>query len=234
MTSHDSSSPPSHVRVVVVDDHPTFRIGMSALLEEMDGFDVVGQAATEAAAVEVVEQTRPDVVVMDLDLGDGSGVEATRQIIRASPDTGVLVVTMLGDDDALVAAIRAGARGYLLKGAEPDEIERSVRTVAAGGMTLGPRVAARAMSYVSGAMSPRSGGPFHDLTEREHEVLALVARGLDNSAIARSLVLSTKTVRNYVHRIFTKLDVSDRAALVAKARDAGLGHDGAPDTRTRF
>lgn len=214
------------VRVVVVDDHPTFRIGMSALLDEMDGFEVVGTAATEDEAVDVVVETAPDVVVMDLDLGGGSGVEATRQIVRRAPETGVLVVTMLGDDDALLSAIRAGARGYLLKGAEPDEIERSVRTIAAGGMVMGPSVASRAMSYVSGAMSSRSSGPFHELTEREHEVLALVARGLDNTAIARSLVLSTKTVRNYVHRIFTKLDVSDRAALVAKARDAGVGHDG--------
>ncbi len=212
------------VRIVVVDDHPTFRIGMTALLEEMDGFEVVGQAATEAAAVEVVLAARPDVVVMDLDLGGGSGVEATRQVLRQAPRTGVLVVTMLGDDEALFAAIRAGARGYLLKGAEPDEIERSVRTVAAGGVLLSPTVAERAMSYVVGARTV-SGGPFQELTDREREVLELVARGCDNTTIARTLVLSGKTVRNYVHRIFTKLDVNDRAALVARARDAGVGVD---------
>ena len=216
------SKPP--VRLVVVDDHPTFRIGMTALLEEIDGFEVVGQAATEESALEVVLSARPDVVVMDLDLGTGSGVTATREIVRAAPHTGVLVVTMLGDDEAVFAAIRAGARGYLLKGAEPDEIERSVRTVAEGGVLLSAVVATRAMSFLTGRGS--SGlVPFAELTEREREVLDLVARGYDNTAIARTLVLSGKTVRNYVHRIFTKLDVSDRGALVAKARDAGLGVD---------
>ncbi len=216
---------PPPIRVVVVDDHPVFRIGMSALLQEIDGLDVVGEAATEAEAVEVVSELRPDVVLMDLDLAGGSGAEATRAILRRHPGTGVLVVTMFADDEALFGAIRAGARGYLLKGSSPEEVERAVRSVADGAVMLGAQVAGRAVDYLTGARSVR-GGVFAELTERERDVLELVARGHDNAAIARTLVLTSKTVRNYVYAIFTKLDVNDRAALVAKARDAGIGVSG--------
>ncbi|HYF71970.1 MAG TPA: response regulator transcription factor [Nocardioides sp.] len=219
--THATKAP---IRIVVVDDHPTFRIGMSALLSAIPGFEVVGQAATQEEAVAVASATSPDVVVMDLDLGGGSGVEATREILRGAPRTGVLVVTMLGDDHALFTAMRAGARGYLLKGAEPDDVERSVRAVAAGGVTLGREVGERAVSFMTGARTA-SGGPFQELTDREREVLELVARGYDNATIARTLVLTSKTVRNYVYAIFTKLDVNDRAALVVKAREAGVGVD---------
>ena len=212
------------ITVVVVDDHPVFRIGMVALLESLDSIEVVGQASDEASAVEVVEEVRPDVVLMDLDLGPGSGVEATRQLLRAVPDVGVLVVTMLGDDDSLFASIRAGARGYLLKGASPTEIERAVRAVGNGEVLLGPQVALRAAGYLSGART-RGARPFPELTDREHEVLDLVARGHDNAAIARRLVLSAKTVRNYVYGILSKLDVDNRSHLVVRARDAGLGLD---------
>lgn len=210
------------VRLVVVDDHPTFRIGMAALLSEIVGFDVVGEAASQEQAVSVVLEARPDVVIMDLDLGGGSGVDATREILRHAPGTGILVVTMSGDDHAVFTAMRAGARGYLLKGAEPADIERSIRAVAVGGVTLGPEVAEVAVSYLTGARTA-TGGPFQELTEREREVLELVARGYDNTAIAQALVLTPKTVRNYVYAIFTKLDVNDRAALVVKAREAGIG-----------
>jgi DNA-binding NarL/FixJ family response regulator len=213
------------IRLVIVDDHPTFRIGMAALLSEIDGFEVVGQAATQEDAVAVVSELRPDVVLMDLDLGAGSGVDATREVLRAVPDTGILVVTMLGDDHALFTALRAGARGYMLKGAEPAEIEQSVRAVARGGVVLDPEVAAVAVSYITGARTA-SGGPFQELTERERDVLELLARGHDNATIARTLVLTTKTVRNYVHAIYTKLDVNDRPALIVKAREAGLGVTG--------
>lgn len=212
------------IRLVVVDDHPIFRIGMTALLEEIDGFEVVGEAATEQEAVEVAAAVQPDVVIMDLDLAGGSGADATREIVRRAPGAGVLVVTMFNDDDALFGAIRAGARGYLLKGAGPEEIERSVRAVAGGAVMLGPQVAGRAVSYLTGARTMR-GGPFPELTERESEVLELVARGHDNATIARMLVLTSKTVRNYVYAIFTKLDVNDRASLVIKARKAGIGVD---------
>ncbi len=211
-----------HVRVVVVDDHPVFRIGMAALLESLDSIEVVGQAADAAGAVEAARDLQPDVVLMDLDLGGDSGVEATRSVVRVAPEAGVLVVTMLGDDESLFASIRAGARGYLLKGASPDEIERAVRSVANGEVLLGPQVAVRAARYLSGART-RGGRPFPELTDREHEVLDLVARGYDNATIARRLVLSTKTVRNYVYGILSKLEVDHRAHLVVRAREAGLG-----------
>jgi len=212
------------ITVVVVDDHPVFRIGMVALLGEIEGLRVVGEAATQDAAVEVVLAERPQVVVMDLDLGHGSGIAATREILQHAPDTGVLVVTMFGDDDALFGAVRAGARGYLVKGSTPEEVERAVRAVADGAVMLGPQVAARAIGFLSGSRSALHGS-FAELTDRERDVLQLLARGLDNATIARTLVLSSKTVRNYVYAIFTKLQVNDRAALVVKAREAGIGLD---------
>jgi DNA-binding NarL/FixJ family response regulator len=212
------------ITLVVVDDHPVFRIGLVALLDEIPGLRVVGEAATQAAAVDVVLAQRPRVVVMDLDLGDGSGAEATREILRHAPETRVLVVTMFGDDDALFGAVRAGARGYLVKGSGPDEVERAVRAVATGAVVLGPQVASRAIGFLSGARQALHGS-FAELTERERDVLQLLARGMDNAAIARTLVLSSKTVRNYVYAIFTKLQVNDRAALVVKAREAGIGLD---------
>lgn len=217
-------STPSSVRVVVVDDHPVFRIGMSALLESLDAMEVVGQAADVADALRVVGETKPDVVLMDLDLGGESGVEATREIVRADPRVGVLVITMLGDDDSLFASIRAGARGYLLKGASPTEIERAVRAVANGEVLLGPQIAQRAATYLTGSRT-RGGVVFPELTDREREVLDLVARGHDNAVIARRLVLSGKTVRNYVYGIITKLGVTDRSQLIVRAREAGLGAD---------
>lgn len=209
-------------RVVVVDDHPVFRIGMAALLRSMDGIDVVGQASDLAEALEVTATQRPDVVIMDLDLGGDSGVEATREIVRAHPDVGVLVVTMLGDDDSLFASIRAGARGYLLKGAAPAEVERAVRSVSNGEMLLGPQVAERAVLYRSGART-RGGVALPELTDREREVVDLVARGYDNATIARRLGLSSKTVRNYVYGVLAKLDLADRSQLIVRAREAGLG-----------
>lgn len=209
------------IRVVVVDDHPVFRIGMVALLEEMDDVAVVGEAATEDDAVEVVLREVPDVVIMDLDLAGGSGAAATGAIRRARPEVAVLVMTMHGDDQPLFQAVRAGATGYLLKGAAPDELERALRAVANGEALLGAQVAQRALAFVQGARSSR--GAFAELTDRELEVLELVAQGHDNATIARMLFLTSKTVRNYVYAIFTKLGVSDRAALVARARDAGLG-----------
>jgi len=218
----ETTTPDAPITVVVVDDHPVFRIGMIALLGEIPGILVVGEAASQEQAVEVVLAERPGVVVMDLDLGGGSGIAATREILRQAPEVGVLVVTMFGDDDALFGAVRAGARGYLVKGSAPDEVERAVRAVADGAVMLGPQVAARAIGFLSSSRASLSGS-FAELTERERDVLDLLARGHNNAAIARSLVLSSKTVRNYVYAIFTKLQVSDRAALVVKAREAGIG-----------
>jgi DNA-binding NarL/FixJ family response regulator len=216
------------VKVVVVDDHPVFLIGMAALLRSMSGITVVGEATTLAEAVEISIAEVPDVVIMDLDLGGDSGVEATREIVRACPEVGVLVVTMLGDDDSLFASMRAGARGYLLKGAAPDEIERAIRAVANGEVLLGPQVAQRATTYLAGSRT-RGAVVFPELTDREREVLDLVARGYDNAVIARRLVLSTKTVRNYVYGILSKLSLANRAQLIIQAREVGFGGTGPQD-----
>lgn len=217
------------VHVVVVDDHPVFRLGMAALLDSLAGIEVVGQAASAAEARELLglgpgsdDGADVDVVLMDVDLGDGSGVEVTRDLVRARPDVRVLVVTMHETDDAVVSAVRAGARGYLVKSASPAEVERAVLAVADGAMILSPTVAERAMAYVvGGGAAVRV--PFPQLTAREREVLDLVAAGLDNTVIAYRLSLSPKTVRNTVSAVLTKLAVRDRAAAIVRAREEGLG-----------
>lgn len=209
------------IRVVVVEDHPLFRSGLVGILGDLDGFEVVGEAASGEQADELVAATDPDVVLMDLHLPGISGVEITARINARQPDTAVLVLTMLDDDATILAATQAGARGYLLKEATPDEIVRAVEGVAAGQAVFGGAAAARVLTALA---DPNRGvRPLPDLTEREVEVLGLMARGLTNSAIAERLYLSDKTVRNHVSNIFTKLGVSDRAAAVARARDVGLG-----------
>jgi DNA-binding NarL/FixJ family response regulator len=215
----------SALRIVVVDDHPVFRMGMSALLASIDGFEIVGEAADADDAVAVVSATSPDVVIMDLHLGETSGIDATRRLASVSPEAGVLVVTMLDDDDSVFAAMRAGARGYLLKGADPAEIERAIRAVANGEVLLGPAIAMKAMSYLATG-TRRGPEPFPELTAREREVLDLVAQGLDNLSIARRMSLSSKTVRNHLSNVLTKLQVGDRAQAIVKAREAGLGNAG--------
>jgi DNA-binding NarL/FixJ family response regulator len=209
------------IRVLVVDDHPVFRLGMVALLTSIDGFDVVGEAATADEAVAAAAD-RPDVIVMDLNLGTGSGIDATRRIRDLHPDIGVLAVTMMDDDDSVFAAMRAGARGYLLKGASPDDIERAVRSVANGEVILGPQIAARAIGFLSSGQASSS-VVFPELTAREREILDLVARGLDNTSVSRRLDLSPKTIRNNLSNVFTKLQVADRSQAIIRARDAGLG-----------
>jgi len=226
------------IRVAVVDDHPVFRLGMVALLDSFTGVRVVGQAASAAQARDLLgldppgtpaltrgggaDDGRADVVLMDLDLGDGSGVDVTRDLVRADAAARVLVVTMHEDDDAVVAAVRAGARGFLVKSASPTEVERAVRAVADGAMILSPSVADRAMSYVVGGRAAAR-VPFPQLTDREREVLDLVAAGLDNASISRRLVLSPKTVRNHVANVLAKLAVRDRSAAIVRAREEGLG-----------
>ena len=208
-------------RVVIVDDHPVFRMGMAGLLSSLAGIEVVGQAASPAELLAQVDAT-VDVVLMDLHLGEHSGVECTRDVVRRLPHVRVLVITMEEDDEAVVASVRAGASGYLLKSASPEEVERAVRAVANGEMILGPKVAARAMATLaSGRTAVRL--PFPELSDREREVLDLVARGLDNAQIARRLTLSPKTVRNHVSSVLTKLGLPDRSAAIIAARDAGLG-----------
>ncbi|RJK98291.1 DNA-binding response regulator [Vallicoccus soli] len=196
---------------------------MAALLGTLDGIEVAAQAASRAEALEVVGDG-VDVVLMDLHLGDESGIEATRDLLRAHPHLRVLVVTMLEDEESVVASLRAGAQGYLLKGASPAEVERAVRAVTNGEVILGPQVAARALAALSGARSV-SAVPFPELTDREREVLDLVARGYDNTTISRRLVLSTKTVRNHVANVLAKLALPDRSAAIVRAREAGLGAD---------
>jgi DNA-binding NarL/FixJ family response regulator len=215
------------IRVLVVDDHPVFRMGMVGLLSSLTGIDVVAQAASGGEAVTAVAGTPVDVVLMDLHLGEDSGIEATREIVRRHPEVRVLVVTMQEDDESVVASVRAGARGYLLKGASPEEVERAVRAVANDEMILGAKVAARAMAAVTaGRTVVRL--PFPELTDREREVLDLVARGFDNTTISRRLVLSPKTVRNHVANVLNKIGAPDRSAAIVLAREGGLGGEDRP------
>ena len=216
---------PSVVRVVIVDDHPLFREGLRAALESADGIQVVAEAETAGAVPDTVARHSPDVVVMDLSLPDGSGLEATRRLREQSPEAPVLMLTMADDDGTLLAALQAGARGYLVKGAGRDEVLHAVRTVAAGGAVFGKDIAARITAMLAGCRARDAGQLFPSLTARESEVLNLVARGMDNRRIARELVVAEKTVRNHVTHIFDKLHVVTRAEAVARARDMGLGED---------
>lgn len=213
----------SGIRVAIVDDHPVFALGMAGLLSSLDGIDVVATASSAEEAARIADD-EVDVVLMDLHLGDDSGIDVTRSLVADRPDVKVLVITMREDDDAVIASVRAGARGYLLKAAAPDEVERAIRAVANGEMILGPEVAERAMGLLlSGRSFTRL--PLPELTDREREVLDLVARGLDNAAISRRLSLSTKTVRNHVANVLTKLALPDRSAAIVRAREEGLGLD---------
>jgi DNA-binding NarL/FixJ family response regulator len=206
---------------VIADDHPIVREGMSALLTSLAGLVVVGVAATGREAVREVVTTRPDVSVLDLQMPDLDGIAATKEIVRAAPDVAVLVLTMFADDDSVFAAMRAGARGYLVKGAEQDEIARAIRAVAAGEAIFGPAVAHRVLAFLTGSSTPDV--PFPELTARERQILDLLAAGLSNGAIGAKLGVAVKTVANNVSAIFAKLQVADRAAAIIRARDAGLG-----------
>jgi DNA-binding NarL/FixJ family response regulator len=213
------------LRVVVVDDHPVFREGLAAMLDALPDIDVVGEAADGLQAVAMTEANAPDVVVMDLHMPELDGVEATRRITATCADTAVLVLTMLDDDASVAAALDAGARGFLVKEADRTEIVRAIAAVASGQAIFGASLARRLLSSVGIAVGRSSTqvGDFVFLTDREHEVLDLVALGLTNAAIAARLVISDKTVRNHVSNIFAKLHITDRAAAVARARDAGYG-----------
>ncbi|WP_419999766.1 response regulator [Streptomyces boninensis] len=209
-------------RVLIADDHPVFRAGLRLMLAAAPDLEVVGEAETGTAAVELAVGTRPDVVVMDLRMPGLDGIEATRRLLAADPELGVVVLTMFEDDDSVFAAMRAGARGYLLKGADQEELLRAIRSIAAGEAIFGPAVAKRVIEhFATGDGSARAAFP--TLTDREREVLQLIARGKGNAAIAHELVLTLKTVRNHVSNIFGKLQVPDRAAAIIKARDAGYG-----------
>jgi DNA-binding NarL/FixJ family response regulator len=210
------------LRVVVADDHPVFRSGLRTLVEDSDLLEFAGEASDGTEAVQVCRTAEPDVVLMDIRMPGVSGIDATRQILAARPSTGVLVLTMLEDDTSVFAAMRAGARGYLLKGAGPDEIVRAIVAVAGGELIVGAAMAARVMAFFRAG--PRTAAPaFPGLSAREHDILHLIAAGHANAEIAQRLALSEKTVRNNVSAIFTKLQVSDRPAAIIRARDAGLG-----------
>ena len=209
--------------VLIAEDHPVFRDGLRALVGALDGGQVVAEAANGDEAVEQALAVQPDVVVMDLNLPGTNGVEATRRIVTASPHVRVLVLTMFDDQDSVFAAMRAGARGYLLKDADQAEIARAIEAVADGEAIFGPAVATRVLAYFASSADARASSVFPNLTEREHEVLELVAQGHANAAIAWRLGLSEKTIRNHVSNIFTKLQVADRAQAIVRAREAGLG-----------
>jgi len=209
-------------RVLVADDHPIFRDGLAMLLTSVDGIDVVGTAADGAEAVASALRLRPDVVVMDVQMPLLNGVEATRKLATEAPEIGILVLTMSEDDGTVFAAIRAGARGYLVKGAEQEEIVRAIATVASGGAVFGATLALRIAEFFAAGPTPPTDA-FPQLTAREREVLELLAAGRSNQQIAATLYLSPKTVRNNVSNIFAKLQVADRAEAIVRAREAGLG-----------
>jgi DNA-binding NarL/FixJ family response regulator len=214
----------SKIRVLIVDDHALFRYGMRAMFTSTPGYEVVGEAADGEEAVRLAAELSPDVALMDLQMPGMSGTEATRRIVGASPKVAVVVVTMLGDDDSVFAAMRAGARGYVLKGADGEEVLEVVGAVVRGEAHFGPEIAARIMGFFSArTVSPTEAFP--ELTAREAEVLDLLARGMSNQEIARRLHLSAKTVRNHVSNVFLKLQVADRSQAIVRAREAGLGRD---------
>jgi DNA-binding NarL/FixJ family response regulator len=215
-----------NVRVLIADDHPLFREGMRGRLDRVGDITVVGEAASGDEAVELARELEPHVILMDIKMPGLNGIEATREIRQASPEVGVLVLTMFEDDDSVFAAMRAGAKGYLLKDSGGDEVVYAIRAVASGEAVFGSGVAERIIGFFSGPRPATPQRAFPELTEREEEVLSLVAQGKSNQEIARQLFVSLKTVRNHVSNILVKLQVADRAQAVIRARDAGIGRDG--------
>jgi DNA-binding NarL/FixJ family response regulator len=215
------------VTVMIADDHPIVREGLRAILASLPDFELVATASSGTEAVTAGVAQHPAVVVMDLHMPDLDGVQATRQLLAAHPDIAVLVLTMYDDDEMLLAALRAGARGYLLKGASHSDIAQALRSIVTGGAVFGTGVADHVLSRLAGRAAPK---PFPQLTRRELEILELLAQGCGNQDIARRLYLSAKTVRNHVANILAKLEVPDRAQAIATAREAGLGHSGSSST----
>jgi len=215
--------PMPHLRVLIADDHPLVRSGMRALLQTAEGVEVVGEAATGEQVVAQAATLQPDVIVMDLRMPGISGIEATRQILQTNPHIRILVVTLLEEDDTLFAALRAGARGYVLKDVSEVEVLRAIRAVGEGEAIFSASMAERLVGFFAASRQTHPSLPFPDLTEREREILTLVAQGRSNSEIAQRLVIGQKTVRNYISSIFSKLQVADRVQAIIRAREAGLG-----------
>lgn len=211
------------IRVLLADDHPVYRDGLAMLLSSIPGIEVVGTAATGLEAVERAAELQPDIVVMDVTMPELDGIEATRRVVADSPHIGVVVLTMSEEDSTLFAAMRAGARGYLLKGANQAEITRAIVAVAHGEAIFGPAVALRVAEFFADPSAASDLNAFPQLTPRERDILSLIAAGRSNAQIASTLFLSQKTVRNNVSNIFAKLHVADRAEAIVRARDAGLG-----------
>lgn len=211
------------IRILIADDHTLFRDGLRALLGSVADTEVVGEAATGSEAITRAGALSPDIVLMDIQMPGTNGIEATRRIVQANATVRVVMLTMFEDDDSVFAAMRAGARGYILKGASQTEMLRAIRAVASGEALFGPAIADRLLDFFAtkASMPPV---PFPDLTNREREILNLIAGGLDNTHIADRLFLSPKTIRNHVSIIFSKLQVADRAQAIVRAREAGLGH----------
>jgi len=215
--------PTEPLRVLIADDHPLFRHGIMALLSATPEMEVVGEASTGEEAVGLAAALQPDVILMDIQMPGVNGVEATRQILRESPQARILMVTMFEDDASVFTAMRAGARGYVLKDTEKTELLRAIRAVGSGEAIFSPAIATRLLEFFSAPRPPLPPQAFPDLTDREREILDLIAQGRNNQEIASQLVLSPHTVRNYVSSIFSKLQVADRAQAIVRAREEGLG-----------
>jgi DNA-binding NarL/FixJ family response regulator len=216
------------IRILVVDDHALFREGLISLISAAPQMQVVGEAGTGVDAVGLASEQHPNVILMDIMMPELNGIQATRQILEQQPDTGIIMLTMLEDDDSLFAAMCAGARGYILKGADKDEVMTTVHAVADGRASFGPAIALRLTNFfrLIESSPQRSDVVFPELTDRERELLDLIAQGYNNQEIADRLFISSKTVSNHISNIFNKLQVADRAQAIVRAREAGLGQDG--------
>lgn len=214
------------IKLMIADDHRLFREGIKALLAVTDDIQIVGEAEDGESALKKCLELQPDVILMDINMPGLNGIRATGHILEKQPATRIIMLTMLEDDASVFHAMRAGARGYLLKGADPQEVLSVIRAVADGQALFGPAIAARLMHYFKELSAKpavsQAGIPFPELTEREMDVLRLIAQGLNNQEIAQKLFLSPKTVRNHITNIFSKLQVADRAQAIVRAREAGL------------